>query len=97
MTELTIGTGLNLVISLSKETFSALDNSTFDIFSVQKGEVDFTGAIITFTDGELIKTGTITAEGGSITVTESYVVPEPCTATLSLLALAALAARRRRK
>lgn len=97
VTELTIGTGLNLVITLSKEAFATLDNTTFDIFSVQEGEVDLTGANVSFTDGEQTKTGTITAEGGSITVTDSYVVPEPTTATLSLLALAALAARRRRK
>lgn len=97
VTELTVGTGLNLVITLSKEAFATLDNTTFDIFSVQEGEVDLTGANVSFTDGEQTKTGTITAEGGSITVTDSYVVPEPTTATLSLLALAALAARRRRK
>ncbi len=36
-------------------------------------------------------------EGGNIVITGSVMVPEPTTATLSLLALAALAARRRRK
>lgn len=97
VTELTVGSGLKLIITLSKETFAALDNTTFDIFSVQEGEVELTGANVSFTDGEQTKTGTITTEGGSITVTNSYVVPEPTTATLSLLALAALAARRRRK
>ena len=35
--------------------------------------------------------------GNSVTVTGSLTIPEPTTATLSLLALAALAARRRRK
>ncbi len=96
VTELTVGTGLNLVITLSEEAFATLDNTTFDIFSVQEGEVDLTGATISFTDGEQKKTGTIKAEGGSITVTDSYVVPEPTTAVLSLLALCGLAARRRR-
>jgi len=33
----------------------------------------------------------------NVTVSDAYVVPEPTTATLSLLALAGLAARRRRK
>ena len=97
VTELTVGTGLNLVITLSKETFAALDNTTFDIFSVQKGDVDLTGATISFTDGEQKKPGTIKVENdGRITVTDSYVVPEPTTAVLSLLALCGLAARRRR-
>ena len=94
--ELTIGNGVEIIITLSDEAFAALDNTTFNIFSVQEGEVDLTGATVSFTDGEQTKTGTIKAEGGKITVTDSYVVPEPTTAVLSLLALCGLAARRRR-
>lgn len=37
------------------------------------------------------------SEGGTVSITQTMAVPEPTTATLSLLALAALAARRRRK
>ena len=94
--DLTIGNGVEIIITLSNDAFMALDNTTFDIFSVQEGDVDLTGATISFTDGEQKKTGTIKAEGGKITVTDSYVVPEPTTAVLSLLALCGLAARRRR-
>ncbi|MEE1264676.1 MAG: PEP-CTERM sorting domain-containing protein, partial [Akkermansia sp.] len=37
------------------------------------------------------------SEGGTVSITQTMAVPEPTTATLSLLALAALAVRRRRK
>ena len=37
------------------------------------------------------------SEGGTVSITQTMAVPEPTTATLSLFALAALAARRRRK
>lgn len=37
------------------------------------------------------------SEGGTVSITQTMAVPEPTTVTLSLLALAALAARRRRK
>lgn len=50
----------------------------------------------TFSDGEQMKSGFITAGGGTITVTGSYNVPEPTDAALSLLALVGLASRRRR-
>ena len=46
---------------------------------------------ITFTDGKETKTVTASYNNGSLTI------PEPTTAALSLLALAGLAARRRRK
>ena len=59
----------------------------------------FSNVSFTFTDGEQFKTGTIDATAGSICVTNTQIVyvPEPATATLSLLALCGLAARRRRK
>ena len=94
---LTLGTGVDIVISLSEEDFAALDGKEFEIFSVTEGEVDLSNVNFTFTDGEEYKSGTISATGGSISVTNSHAIPEPTTATLSLLALAALAARRRRK
>ena len=54
---------------------------------------------ITRTEGYAGKQGFVAIEGGSIgySISASPNVPEPTTATLSLLALAGLAARRRRK
>ena len=96
---LTIGNNVDFVVTLSSEEFLALEDSKFDLFSVVEGEVDFSNVSFTFTDGEQFKTGTIDATAGSICVTNTQIVyvPEPATATLSLLALCGLAARRRRK
>ncbi len=94
---LTLGSGVDIVISLSEEDFASLDGKVFELFSVTEGEVDLSAVNFTFTDGDQYKSGTISATGGSISVSNSHVLPEPTTATLSLLALAALAARRRRK
>lgn len=97
--ELTVGSGVDIVITLSNEEFLTLDNREFNIFSVENGEIDFADVNFTFTDGEQYKSGIISATGGTISVTGSQIiaVPEPTTATLSLLALCGLAARRRRK
>ena len=74
----------------------------FILFNQETSTVDLTDTIITFTDGtefvDAIVSGSDgnTENGGKVTV-NTILVPEPTTATLSLLALAALAARRRRK
>ena len=96
---LIIGNNVDFVVTLSSEEFLALEDSEFELFSVVEGEVDFSNVSFTFTDGEQFKTGTIDATAGSICVTNTQIVyvPEPATATLSLLALCGLAARRRRK
>ena len=102
---LSMGSGVSFVVELSDEVFENLDNTEINLFSIvgeDEDDIDLTGVKFTFTnaDGTEAKSGTITAgNGGSITVTNSYTVaiPEPTTATLSLLALAGLAMRRRRK
>lgn len=72
------------------------------LFNQETGTVEFNNTIITFTDGEEYVNAIVsgaeggTENGGKVTV-NSVVIPEPTTATLSLLALAALAARRRRR
>ncbi|MBQ7023098.1 MAG: PEP-CTERM sorting domain-containing protein [Akkermansia sp.] len=97
--ELIVGSGVDIILTLSNAEFLTLDNREFNIFSVENGEIDFSDVNFTFTDGEQYKRGTISATGGTISVTGSQIitVPEPTTATLSLLALCGLAARRRRK
>ena len=94
---LTIGEGVDLIISLNADEFVSLEDSVFELFSVEEGGVDLSSVNFTFTDGVQYKSGTVSSNGGSITITNSYTVPEPTTATLSLLALAGLAMRRRRK
>ncbi len=97
VTDLTIGNGVDIVVELSAEEFASLDGSEIEIFSVDSGAaVDLSSVSFTFTDGEQMKSGLITSEGGTITVTGSYNVPEPTGAALSLLALVGLASRRRR-
>lgn len=92
------------VDAYSFDIFTGVDNLTGDSLAIIEkfenalaaGEID-----ITFkgTDGEVLdldaSAAKVTFEGGKISVSGS--IPEPTTATLSLLALAALAARRRRK
>ena len=99
---LTVGEGLKIVVQLSEADFADLENKSFSLFALNG---DVTGgsieglleADIVFTNGTESKVGTISATEGTITVTNTKLIPEPTTATLSLLALAALAGRRRRK
>lgn len=80
--------------SLSNDTLtSLLSNTTFSMTNEVEGlpsngvwDVNVTDASYKIENNNLILTGTMTA-----------MIPEPSTATLSLLALAALATRRRRK
>lgn len=68
------------------------------LFDDATGTLEFNDTLVTFVDAngeETQATVNGAATGGSITV--NAVVPEPTTATLSLLALAALAGRRRRR
>lgn len=68
------------------------------LFNDTTGTLTFDDTVITFVDAngeETQATVNGAATGGSITV--NTVIPEPTTATLSLLALAALAGRRRRR
>ena len=68
------------------------------LFDDATGTLEFNNTVITFVDAageETQATVNGAATGGSVTV--NTVIPEPTTATLSLLALAALAGRRRRR
>ena len=67
--------------------------------SLNAGTIDVT--IKGLVDGELVALNagalSFSNDGGTVSIKGSASIPEPTTATLSLLALAALAARRRRK
>ncbi len=100
LSSLSVGSGVSFVVELDDEDFANLDDSEIKLFDVESGNVDLSNVSFTFTNGSETKGGNVTVGGdGSITVTDSYTVnvPEPTTATLSLLALAGLCARRRRK
>ena len=98
--ELTVGSGANIAVVLNEgveytegmELFTVTGTDADQVAAVQS-ELGSNLSVYEYgnTEGSAAYTGTAI---GSITTT---VVPEPATATLSLLALAALAARRRRK
>lgn len=80
-------------------TLSDNDISEVVLFTSSAAGVDYSGMSVTLLDEKGNYTGTATLsynDDGSITL-NAAAVPEPTTATLSLLALAALATRRRRK
>lgn len=80
-------------------TLSDNDISNVVLFKSTATGADYSGMQVTLLDGEGNTTGTATLSynvDGTVTL-NAAAVPEPTTATLSLLALAALAARRRRK
>ena len=87
--------GADIIVSVA-DTNTIETGSIVTLFGSTGTVSGVEGTEITFTDENNGKvTGTLTDAGnGSFTVT---VVPEPATATLSLLALAGLAMRRRRK
>lgn len=90
--------GVDIVISVSSDTLADLANGfSYQLFTNGTDTTMLDNSQITFTDGkesiQAVVNGTV--DGGNVTVNQ--VIPEPTTATLSLLALAALAARRRRK
>lgn len=89
-----------IMVTVSTEMLENLAGQDFELFG---GNVEnITNATFVFTDGDDDTTNDKTADvvlgstSGSIKV-EIQAVPEPTTATLSLLALVGLAARRRRK
>ena len=91
-----LAVGDNVVFNVAVDSFDDLNsNNVLTIFSTENEEHINISQTITVTDkNNNIKEVTYTNNGdGSVTLS----VPEPTTATLSLLALAGLAARRRRK
>lgn len=103
---LTEGATLNLnntviEVKVSEDTLAGLldgTNKTVTLFNTEDVTKGLENVTVTFTDGtnsaQAKVNGTTDGTGVEITTTT---VPEPTTATLSLLALAALAARRRRR
>ena len=94
--QITLSETVSIIVNVSADSMEALLNGAdpVEIFSSDLEILE--GATVTFKaeDHEDVK-ATVSQENGSVTITN--IVPEPTTATLSLLALAALAARRRRK
>ena len=91
------GVDFSFTLATGDATFlSQLDT----VLSIEENLADFSitvnDAILRQGDGEL-KNLQVTVEGDALVISGTAVIPEPTTATLSLLALAALAARRRRK
>ncbi len=93
----------------SGEGYTAMTRTLMTLSDTARGDFDVAGTGTTISNtGELVRgtTRTNTAadigkyfveyNGTTKAITLTYVVPEPTTATLSLLALAGLAARRRR-
>lgn len=97
---LTIADGATIMVTVSTEMLENLDNQEFTLFS---GNVsNLTNANIVFTDNneeteDKQANISLGSTSGSIKVDSTVAIPEPATATLSLLALVGLAARRRRK
>lgn len=96
--DVTIGNGV--VMHIIMDSLDNLEGSTIALF-LNAGNADaitLDNVNFIFTDDEEWKSGDITYNNdGTITVSNTKVIPEPTTATLSLLALAALVARRRRR
>ena len=85
----TLATGETTFLSQLQIVLSTEENLAQ--FSITVGD-----AVLRLGDGEL-KNLQVTVDGEALVVSGTAIIPEPTTATLSLLALAALAARRRRK
>ena len=90
-----------IMVTVSKDMLENLDGLEFELFT--HDVANLASANIVFTDGDQDTSNDVTdvtisqgGTSGSIKV-EIQAIPEPTTATLSLLALCGLAARRRRK
>ena len=98
--DLTLSGDTTIMVTVSSEMLENLDNQEFLFFS---GNVsNLTQANIIFTDNDdetqdKVVSVTSGSTSGSIKVDSTVSIPEPTTATLSLLALVGLAMRRRRK
>lgn len=94
----TIGNDVSITMLLN--TLEGVEGTQMTLFNNEAdGAVSVSStAKVLLTDGTTTMSATYTDNlDGSITITATEIVPEPTTATLSLLALAALAARRRRR
>ncbi len=96
--------GNNSMLTIQGLTSSdiTIDITESNNYSITLTELPADVINITFVDGENIYTATLTeidlqANSGRLVADMSTNVPEPTTATLALLALAGLAARRRRR
>ena len=98
---LNISEDTTIMVTVTPEMLENLEGMEFELFAGNASNL--TSANIVFTDGDddhsndmsaVVTTG---SSSGSIKVESSEVVPEPTTATLSLLALCGLVMRRRRK
>lgn len=92
--------GNDVVIHIVMDSLDNLDGTTLALFENAANEASLTldSVNVIFSDDNESMVGDITYNNdGTITISNSKLIPEPTTATLSLLALAALAARRRRK
>ena len=90
--------GDDVVFNVMVDSLDELDaNDTLTIFNLKENETVKISQQITVTDKDGNEKVVTYTDKGNGSVTVNAVVPEPTTATLSLLALAALAARRRRK
>ena len=100
----TISDAVTIEVKLSDAALEDIVNGgSYDLFKVVEGDTSsvttvLNGATISFvstSNAENRVEAVVQQDGGSVKI--ETLVPEPTTATLSLLALAALAARRRRK
>ena len=98
---LNISEDTTIMVTVTPEMLENLEGKEFELFAGNASNL--TSANIVFTDGDDDHSNDMSAEvttgssSGSIMVESSELVPEPTTATLSLLALCGLAMRRRRK
>ena len=98
--DLTLSGDTTIMVTVSSEMLENLDNQEFLFFSDNVNNLTQANIIFTDNDDETqdkVVSVTSGSTSGSIKVDSTVSIPEPTTATLSLLALAGLAMRRRRK
>ena len=98
--DLTLSGDTTIMVTVSSEMLENLDNQEFLFFSDNVSNLTQANIIFTDNDDETqdkVVSVTLGSTSGSIKVDGTVSIPEPTTATLSLLALAGLAMRRRRK